>query len=465
MADSINQIGLAYPQDFVLESCVITTALGQPMEFRNMVVELNYFEDLFGNAISGNLILNDSSGMLNVMGFCGNEYLILAFGKPGLDTNKISKTFRIFGVSNRSLVKDQNENYILNFCSEENVLSEQYKISKSYPNKKISEIVSDIVINQLGTKPDKFKPENLEETRGVRDIIIPNLKPFEAINWLSTHAISSSAKNTGSTYLFYENYNGFNFKSLQSLYGGKVYKVYKYEPKNTNDPNDPRVQNLDAEMVNVFSFEHLSNFHFIDSTNSGAFANRLISVDPLRQNYSVTDYDYFKETAKKETWVNRLNPGFLISNAKNRKGDTANTTFNAVVKTVTTNTGQSTFSNYIRANQPGIKDVNIESTVPVRTAELAQLNTVRFKISVPGDPLLTVGMVIEFLLPELRTLENGQRMWDHYYSGRFLITAVRHVFNQENKYTTMLEISKESLQTSYYPFNNDLPSWKELRSR
>ena len=74
-------------------------------------------------------------------------------------------------------------------------------------------------------------------------------------------------------------------------------------------------------------------------------------------------------------------------------------------------------------------------------------------------------MVIEFLLPELRKLENGERMWDQYYSGYFLVTAVRHTINQENKFTTSLEISKESLKTPYYNFNNDLPSWKEIRSR
>lgn len=159
MAESINQIGLGYPQDFALESCVIITALGQPTDFSKMVVEINYFEDIYNSTITGNLILNDSSGFLNMLGFSGNEYLLLSFGKPGLDTRKISKTFRIYSVSNRGMVKDQNENYILNFCSEETVLSEQYKISKSYRNKKISEIIKDILFNQLSVKTGKFEED------------------------------------------------------------------------------------------------------------------------------------------------------------------------------------------------------------------------------------------------------------------------------------------------------------------
>jgi hypothetical protein len=78
---------------------------------------------------------------LNILNFTGNDYLFLSFRKPGDDYYRISKTFRIFSVSHRQLAKDQNENYILNFCSEENILSEQYKISKSYRNTKISDIV------------------------------------------------------------------------------------------------------------------------------------------------------------------------------------------------------------------------------------------------------------------------------------------------------------------------------------
>jgi hypothetical protein len=461
MADSINQIGLGYPQDFALESCVIITALGQPTDFSKMVVEINYFEDIYSPTITGNLILNDSSGFLNMLGFSGNEYLMLSFGKPGLDTRKISKTFRIFSVSNRGMVKDQNENYILNFCSEETVLSEQYKVSKSYRNKKVSEIIKDILFNQMAVRTGKFEDSNIEETQGTRDIIIPNLKPFEAISWLSTQAISNSPKTEGSPYLFFENYNGFNFKSLQSLYTGNSYKTYKYEPKNTTLPDDARVQDMAAELTNVLAFENISNFDTINSINTGGFANRLYAIDTIRQSYTVNDFDYWDYSLKTEG----LDTFPAITNAKNRKGDSANTTYNSVIKIATTNTGQSTYNSYIKSNSPDIKDTFVEKRIPYRTAQLSHINMVRFKISVPGDPLLTVGMVIEFNVPELRTMEDGGRIWDIYYSGRFIITAVRHIINQENKFVTVLEISKESLKTPYYQFNNELPSWKEIRSR
>lgn len=455
-------LGLAYPQDFKLESCIITTSLGQPTDFSKMVVEINYFEDLYNNSISGNLILNDSSGFINMLGFSGNDYLSLTFGKPGLDNHKVNKVFRIYSVSNRSMTKDQNENYVLNFCSEENILSEQYKVSKSYKNKKISEIVSDIMVNILSVKSDKFLSNNLEETKGVRDIIIPNLKPFEAVNWLCTQALSNNTQTSGSPYLFYENYNGYNFKSLQSLFDGKLYGTYKYEPKNLTMPEDNRVQDIRSELVNVLSYETISNFDVMNSINTGGFANRLIAIDTIRQNYSVNDFDYGKYFGPD---TKKLNAFPVIADAKNRKGQTLNSTYNAVLKVATTNTGQSTYNSYIKTNQPDIKDINVETTVPYRTAQLSHIDTVKYRISIPGDPLMTVGSVIKFLLPELRTIEDGSRMWDQYYSGFFLVTAVRHIINQENKFISNLEICKESLLTPYYSFNNELPAWKELRGR
>jgi hypothetical protein len=354
MADSINQIGLQYPQDFVLDSCVIVTALGQPTEFSKMVVEINYFEDIYSSTITGNLIINDSSGFLNLLGFSGNDYLVLSFGKPGLDTRKISKVFRIYSVSNRTLVKDQNENYVLNFCSEETMLSEQYKISKSYKNQKISDIVKDIMFNQMLVRKEKFDDKNIEETLGMRDIVMPNLKPFEAISWLSTQAISSSSKTEGSPYLFFENYYGFNFKSLQSLYTGESYKAYKYEPKNTTLPNDARLRDFPAELTNVLTFENISNYNTLNSINTGGFANRLYAIDPIRQTYTVNDFDYWEYSMKNRG----LNTFPTVTNAQNRKGDSANTTFNSVIKTATTNTGQVSSNRYIKSKSPYIKDIN-----------------------------------------------------------------------------------------------------------
>ena len=137
--------GLIGSQDFTLDACLIVGNSGQPYEFKYMVVELNYFEDLYSNSVTGNILISDSSQFIEKLEFNGNEVLILKFTKPGLEF-PIEKSFRIFSVSNRTLTNTTNENYKLNFCSEELYLSENILVSKSYKNKKVSDIVKDLTL-------------------------------------------------------------------------------------------------------------------------------------------------------------------------------------------------------------------------------------------------------------------------------------------------------------------------------
>jgi len=452
--------GLVFPQDFTLESCKIITSQGNPFEFRFMMIELNYFEDLYNNTISGNMFINDSSGFLSLLGFNGNEFLSIKFGKPGSD-DKIDRVFRIFKVSDRRMVKDGNENYILHFTSEETILSEQYKVSKSYQNKKVSEIVIDVMNNDLQVDPKKFLTTNVEETSDTRDIVLPLLSPFEAINWLATQAISKTPQTQGSPYLFYENYYGYNFKSLQSLFDSPVYGIYKYEPKNLTMPDDARVQDMSLELKNILVYEMVNNFDTLNLIDSGAFANKLIAIDTIRSTYSTTvfDYDTYFKNAKK------LNTYGILSNYKNRRGDAANTTYDGVLKTVTTNTGQSIKSSYIQSHYPGVKDINIETRIPHRTAQFAQINAIKYRITIPGDPKMTVGNVIEMQIPDMMVNDKGGRDKDKYYTGKYLVTATRHKIDQENKYVTLIELSKESIPNAYDAIDNESPAWKEIKGK
>jgi hypothetical protein len=130
----------------------------------------------------------------------------------------------------------------------------------------------------------------------------------------------------------------------------------------------------------------------------------------------------------------------------------------------TTNTGQSTYNPYIKANQPSIKDVNIETTVPNRIAQIAQLNTIKYNLTVPGDPFLSVGKIIQFNLPSVRTDANG-RVLDSLYSGKYLVTALKHHIDVENRFYTVIEVSKESLPNALIKSDNSSPNMNEVRKR
>lgn len=445
MADAaLTKPGIIYPNDYTLITLTLLTSV-ITFDVKNILVELSYNEDLFNNTASGYLMVVDSSGFIEKLQMNGNEFIRMTFGKADTTTNIIDKTFRIFKIAKRTPENEGNtETYSLYFCSEELLLSEQYKISKSYKGKDIAYNIKDILTNFL--KVPSKKIANIEATTGIYDFIVPNIKPFDAINWFSTYARPAS-KNPGADMIFYEDKFGYNFRSLQSLFKQPVYNAYGFNPKNMED----KLQTLTQKMYNVLTYEIMDSFDTLGAINSGIFANRLLSVDPLLRRYKMTDFDYGAYTK-----APAMNDYAITNNYVNRFGDGLNQTPQAVYKLV--------FSNYNQTDSALIKskpgsvghDIFAETYIPWRTAQLPLANYTRIKISVPGDTALTVGRVITF---NLLSKDPVKKEPDAFYSGNYLITAVRHLLTVHT-YRTILELAKGSSVTQYASVDNNSSIWK-----
>lgn len=447
--------GLFHSQDISIKSCTIFNSSGQPIEFKEMILEFNYFEDIFNNGISGSLLVNDSMGYINILQLQGSEILKLVLDKPGLEL-PIQKTFRIYTISNRTTTNSTNENYFINFCSEEFYLNEQYMLSKSYTKLSISDIVEDILLNDLYIQKSKV---SIEKTTGLRDIIIPNIKPFRAINWLATCALADGSHNAGSPFLFYEDRDGFKFKSILTLFQQPIYKTYEYSAKGLKDEKNEMVLDLNKEIVNVIQYEHIKNFDTITGVTSGAFANKMHTFDPLRLKLSETNFNYTKYN---DQGVAKLNDYQLPISAKNRAGDGIDDN-PGVIKFCITTTGQSE-NEYIKNKKVTINENRVEETVPYRTAQIALFCSNRLKILIPGDFYMTIGRIIQFNLPQISYNDKSRKKKnDEFFSGKYLVTAVRHLFNQDGKFVSCVEICKESYTEQYASYNNSDPQWKELR--
>jgi hypothetical protein len=438
--------GILNTRDFNLSQLALITPVGT-IDLRYIMTELSYHEDLFSNFISGYVMVTEANAYSELLSLTGNEFLFIEFSKSTDSNVKISKYFRAYKMGNRKLSANMvTESYCLYFCSEELLLSDQYKISKAYSNQTIDAIITDICKMSPGLNigPKKFDPKNIEKSYGTYSFVVPNLKPFDAINWLSVYARPQPDAGTGADMLFFENRDGFNFKSLQTLTGPNavVHNRYRYDPKNVYAPGAPDFD-LTEEVYNVTTYEILDSYDALEATNSGMFANQLMSVDILTRKRTTTDFNYMEYWSDPKTHGLNNNP--VTNNYKNRNGDGVTDTSQAMLKLV--------FSNFDSANadvvknNPGAIAGNIfaETYIPYRTAQLALANYTRMKISVPGDPVLTVGEIIDF---ELLSRNPANKTSDLFYSGYYLVTAVRHMIT-ENDYKTVLEIAKESSRTKY----------------
>ena len=67
---------LRYPTDYNLKSIVLySPTLGGSLDLKSRLVELNYFEDIYNQSISGQLVISDAVGILNLSGLNGTEFI------------------------------------------------------------------------------------------------------------------------------------------------------------------------------------------------------------------------------------------------------------------------------------------------------------------------------------------------------------------------------------------------------
>ena len=150
--------GAYYTQDFTLKTLNILTSAGQRFEMKKLLVELSYYEDLYSFAISGYIILKDAQGFIESLQLTGNEFIEVSFGKVKDAPNSTDQIFRIYKVGPRTASTNMStEYYTLYFCSEELLLSEQIKISKSY-NMEIYNIINHIVTDYLQVNKETKVP-------------------------------------------------------------------------------------------------------------------------------------------------------------------------------------------------------------------------------------------------------------------------------------------------------------------
>jgi len=437
MENSINSpvesSGLYYPQDFSLEAVDIVTDSSKTYKLKHLVVEVSFFEDIYAFACSGYVILRDAVGLIETLKLDGTEFINITYGKTKRqnDSGKIKRTFRLYKIGNRKPSGNINsEFFTVYFCSEEMLLSEQLKLSKGYKGQQISDIVIDILLGENSLKVNAGKLQYIETTYGTYDFVIPRMKPFQAISWLSTYARPSG--KAGADMLFFETNDGYHFRSLQSLFNDDTYGTYTYKPANIDN------ENMTSRLNTVLDYEFVKTFDSLDATESGIYASKVISIDPLTREQRITNFN-----------KNKLSGYSNSGEGTNRLGKKQTEMFDSSYKLVFGNANQID-KPYIKQSEFGVaKDIYIETTVPNRGAQIALANYTVIKAIIPGDTAITAGKTIIFQLysnnydPETKT-----RKLDEFFSGKYLVTAVRHIIQTQGVFQTVLELAKESLKST-----------------
>lgn len=417
-----------FAQDFDLESVDIIADNDEAVKIKYLVVELNFFEDIFSFACSGNVVIRDALGIIEKLKLDGSEIIQISYGKSS-DTTKNTRKFRLYKVGNRIPAGNKtSEHYTLYFTSEEMFLSEQLKLSKPFIGLPISEMITKILIDENnGLRVPSERIQAIQPTYGLYDMIVPKLKPFEAISWLSNYALPG--EGLGADMIFFETKDGFYFASLGMLFANEPIAQYKYQPSDTETFKG-------VDLFNILNYEFTKTYDSLEATNSGMYANRVITIDPISRTKTVTDFNKASLPGYSQTGTNL-----------NRFGKYSEEMVESNLKLVFGNANQLNEEYISQSPESVAKNINAETFIPNRTAQLALAHYTVMKAIVPGNSNLTVGQILDIQLNSFGIQGAGNQASveeDTYYSGKYLITAVRHVIQTQGVYQTVLELARDT---------------------
>lgn len=392
---------------------VIRNTKGQEYNVTGLIRELNIYEDIFANVMSGDVVLADDVAMIDRMGLVGSEKITIELHKEKEERAVEIREFFIYSSGMRKRPNATSEVYVINFMSVEAVLNEHtryYSAIEGGPSDAVS-----VLFGALGST----KSIEVEKTIGHYKFVMPSWTPFECVNWYAGRSVSDETK--GSYFLFYETLNGFRYDCVETLIKKAPKYTYHYEPTGTKF--------LIKDAANIREFEVVE---MGDSINGvGEHYTTLWTHDLIRKRIVKKKFDYgtdhkgkLESTLLGASDMNGF--GFDLAERREQFGSAP------IIKYETRNVHSQTNDYSYSAIQP-------------KLSAMRQFSKLKIRFLAFGTRKYNVGDVVEmnFLRAANIDKQNKNEMEDKLLSGKYLVTAVRYMFRPQ-EFHIAVEAVKDS---------------------
>ena len=409
-----------------------SVSVDRTLDITDFVDSFNLFEDIFTNTLTGNMSIGDTGNLISNFPIVGHEEIHITMGTPNIERVQ-TKKFRIYKVTD---VNNQNvglRRYTIHLLSNEFFMNLKSAVSRSFPKSTTSSIAEKIFRTDL----ESDKDFDIEETQNVYDIVIPNWKPFDAMNWLAKRSMAEN--RDGANYMFYETRDGFHFRSLESLVEEESVGVYRRRPSDVAEGNPDEEQ-----YRNVNQIEIVNAFDMVANIPNGMYANRLVIHDMIKRKSEILDYDYSKEYDKMiHVEDNKKTNNWRLSDTQNMSGQGSSMLVHESADELTSRplSKQTLVSRFDDTN------TYYEKTLQNRISQMQQLNNIKLNITISGDTTRKVGDVLDLEIPSVETHVDGTVPMDKLYNGRYLVTALRHKIDSAS-HLMVMEVVKDSYFSS-----------------
>jgi len=452
---------LNYAGEFNLEVCELYSTSGLRLDLKELVASINIYEDIFKNAVTGDISFTDTNNILTNAPILGQEKLLLKITTPSGDDaatdRKVSIDYTetplyIYKINNKVQVNDNTVAFTVSFTTPEMIRNNRIRIAQSFAGEPAEDIVQKVFRDELAlnSKKEFF----YETTTNNFKVVAPNMRPFDFINSVARRCLSADY-NFAPTFLFYETIKGFWFRTLDSMMDRKNPRmIYREMTPNILEKGEKNVNA--ANIINsIQNYEVVSSTDTLTTMRNGMWGSRLMMVDLYNKTVTNKDYGYinnFDDDVHIDAYNNYGSMSMPITSfAPDQYGYTISDYPEAAqyVQFVDRNEPEGLFT---PAHGDETYDyVGTDQWLQRRRGRFASLDSsLTVRIQVPGNTFLQAGDVVGLVM---RNKNGGTSEQDPYLTGRYLARKVRHQFVKQGdgqpKHTLHIECVRDAVKQPY----------------
>ena len=451
---------IEFAGDYKLDRVFLHNHLGEITDIKNVMIELNIFESIYSNALTGSIVIADAQNLIGKLQINGTERISFKLSTPGsIDERSIvdasvetGHPFHIYKITDKRQLNSNTMVYTLHFASREFMRNLRTKVSQAFDGRFDMSALKILTDEDL---LDSKKQISFEPCGNSDKIVIPNLRPFDAINMMANRALPQMSNGVG--YYFYETTKGIYFRSWDNMvsvrgsYDRPIAQEFNYMPQNISaDPQDYD-DKINHDYKSVESYRFVNNFHDVAANTAlGTYAHNVITYNIFDKSVNKIDYNYeyeFAQTKHTEVANEKSNRERYAIAASSYVDEDDKKISDYKESRVSLQPTTQFLHNEEKGAGYGIDVSQDGRKLAERESQLNQVtNGTVLTMVVKGQSYLEAGDLIKFNM--LTVDEKNPTMYDPQYSGKYVSTKIRQqVTSKQDKMA--LECAKDSVKYGF----------------
>lgn len=413
--------GRQIQNSYLLQRLNLKIKNGQQVSLAEVFQTMEIYEDIYVNAIHGSIEILDVSGGFSKFAITGGETISMVACKS-LDNPEIlidRDDLIVYQVTDFVYVEKVSR-FKLHFISKSGLQAQKKRLYKTFVNeRRISNLIKSIY-REIASESDLYV--NLNDSTCVidKDFVSPGQAPLDAIDTLTKRACVS-----GDYYLFFER--------LAKLQNKKHFLVSTKTMKNKQgaftSPELYIAYNITTQnftpagtVYRAAQVSFVDNYNHIENMMAGLYNSTIKIVDITSRSYIDMKVNYLDETSSSQQAIESNNYFASYQNFfPEQPGE------RVIAKG----------TNDVISNSGGWLKVDLINGVI--------LSMFRLIVDMPGNNVLGTGNYVNLSMPSAEAISlnigAGVVHTDPVYSGKYLITAVKHTFTNK-EYIKKIELSR-----------------------